>query len=160
VLGGAADATGVDLDETAVAQARRNQNLNQVPPSQLRWVHADAFAYARQMQQNGERWDAVVVDPPKFVLTREGEGNWEGRRKYEDLNSLAISLVKPGGWFVTCSCSGLVTAEEFETHVIKAAHRLNRRLQFVAQTGAGPDHPVMSNCLESRYLKVLWARVA
>jgi 23S rRNA (cytosine1962-C5)-methyltransferase len=159
VRGGAADATGVDLDETAIAQARRNQNLNQVPPARLHWVHADAFAYARQMQQNGEQWDAVVVDPPKFVLTREGEGHWEGRRKYEDLNQLAISLVKPGGLLVTCSCSGLVSLEEFETHVIKAGHRLNRRLQFFEQTGPGPDHPVQSNCLESRYLKVLWARV-
>ncbi|MFA5057615.1 MAG: class I SAM-dependent rRNA methyltransferase [Opitutaceae bacterium] len=159
VLGGAADATGVDLDETAVAQARRNQNLNQVPPARLRWVHADAFAYARQMQQNGQQWDAVVLDPPKFVLTREGPGHYEGRRKYEDLNQLALSLVKPGGLFVTCSCSGLVSLEEFEAHVIKAAHRLNRRLQFFDRTGPGPDHPVYSNCLESRYLKVLWARV-
>jgi 23S rRNA (cytosine1962-C5)-methyltransferase len=159
VLGGATDATGVDLDETAVAQARRSQNLNQVPPSRLHWVHADAFAYARQMQQNGETWDAVVLDPPKFVLTREGPGHFEGRRKYEDLNQLALSLVKPGGLFVTCSCSGLVSLEEFEAHVIKAAHRLSRRLQFFDRTGAGPDHPVLSNCLESRYLKVLWARV-
>ena len=47
----------------------------------------------------------------------------------------------------------------FEQHVIKAAHRLNRRLQFFDRTGPGPDHPVYSNCLESRYLKVLWARV-
>ena len=159
VLGGAADVTGIDLDETAVAQARRNQNLNQVPPARLHWVHADAFAYARQMQQNGEQWDAVVLDPPKFVLTRDGPGHYEGRRKYEDLNQLAISLVKPGGVLVTCSCSGLVSLEEFELHVIKAAHRLNRRLQFLDRTGPGPDHPVMSNCLESRYLKVLWARV-
>jgi len=60
---------------------------------------------------------------------------------------------------VTCSCSGLVNLEEFEAHVIKAAHRLSRRLQFFDRTGPGPDHPVQSNCLESRYLKVLWARV-
>jgi len=159
VLGGAADATGVDLDETAVAQARRNQNLNQVPPAKLHWVHADAFAYARQMQQNGEKWDVVILDPPKFIFTRDAAGNWEGRQKYEDLNLLSISLVKPGGIFVTCSCSGLLSLEDFEAHVIKAAHRQNRRLQFFDRTGPGPDHPVYSNCLESRYLKVLWARV-
>ncbi|HTX66400.1 MAG TPA: class I SAM-dependent rRNA methyltransferase, partial [Opitutaceae bacterium] len=125
----------------------------------VRWVHADAFAYARQMQQNGERWDAVVLDPPKFVLTREAAGGAEGLRKYEDLNQLAISLVKDGGLFVTCSCSGLVSLETFEERVIKGAHRLNRRLQIFDRTGAGPDHPVYSNCPESRYLKVLWARV-
>lgn len=158
-LGEAADVTGVDLDETAVAQARRNAQLNQLSTARVRWVHADAFAYARQMQSNGGQWDAVVLDPPKFVLTREPAGAAEGRRKYEDLNQLAISLVRPGGLFVTCSCSGLVSAEQFENHVVKAAHRLGRRLQFFDATGAGPDHPVFSNCLESRYLKVLWARV-
>jgi 23S rRNA (cytosine1962-C5)-methyltransferase len=159
VRGGAAEATGVDLDEAAIAQARRNQNLNHVPAPKLRWVHADAFAYARQMQKNGGQWDAVVLDPPKFVLTREPAGAAEGLRKYEDLNQLAVSLVKPGGLFVTCSCSGLVSLETFEERVIKGAHRLQRRLQIFDRTGAGPDHPVLSNCLESRYLKVLWARV-
>lgn len=159
VRGGAAEVTGVDLDETAVAQARRNQHLNRLSPSRMRWVHADAFAYARQMQKNGAQWDAVVLDPPKFVLTRESAGGAEGLRKYEDLNQLAISLVAPGGLLVTCSCSGLVSLETFEERVIKAAHRLNRRLQFFDRTGAAPDHPVMSNCLESRYLKALWARV-
>jgi 23S rRNA (cytosine1962-C5)-methyltransferase len=156
VTGGAEDVTAVDLDEVALAQAKRNANLNQ---ARIKFVHADAFAYARQMQTNGEKWDVVVLDPPKFIFTRDESGNWEGRQKYEDLNQLAISLVKPGGIFVTCSCSGLLSLEDFEQHAIKAAHRLQRRLQFFDRTGPGPDHPVYSNCLESRYLKVLWARV-
>ncbi len=156
VVGGADEVTSVDLDEAAIAQARRNANLNQ---ARIKFVHADAFAYARQMQQNGEKWDVVVLDPPKLIFTRENPGNAEGRRKYEDLNQLAISLVKPGGIFVTCSCSGLLTLEDFEQHVIKAAHRQQRRLQFFDRTGPGVDHPVYSNCLESRYLKLLWARV-
>jgi 23S rRNA (cytosine1962-C5)-methyltransferase len=157
VLGEAGEVTSVDLDEVSIAQARRNANLNQV---RLGFVHADAFAYARQMFQNKETWDVVVLDPPKFIFTRDAHGNWEGRQKYEDLNQLSIGLVKPGGIFVTCSCSGLLSLEDFEQHVIKAAHRLNRRLQFLDRTGPGPDHPVFSNCLESRYLKVLWARLA
>ena len=156
VTGGAAYVTAVDLDEVAIAQAKRNANLNQ---ARIKFVHADAFAYARQMQQNGEKWDVVMLDPPKFIFTRDVAGNWEGRQKYEDLNILSISLVKPGGIFVTCSCSGLLSLEDFEAHVIKAAHRLDRRLQFLDRTGPGSDHPVFSNCLESRYLKVLWARV-
>jgi 23S rRNA (cytosine1962-C5)-methyltransferase len=154
VLGGAAEVTGVDLDETAVAQARRNANLNQV---RVEWVHCDAFAYARQMFKNGSRWDVVMLDPPKLVLSREEVR--EGQRKYEDLNQLAVMITAPGGLLVTCSCSGLVSAEEFERLTVRAAHRAGRRLQFLDRTGAGADHPVMSNCPESRYLKVLWARV-
>jgi 23S rRNA (cytosine1962-C5)-methyltransferase len=156
VSGGAEEVTAVDLDEAAIAMAKRNVNLNQ---QRVKFVHADAFAYARQMQQNGEVWDVVVLDPPKLVMTRDPAGAAEGRRKYEDLNQLAISLVRPGGIFVTCSCSGLVSMEEFEGHVTRAAHRQQRRLQYLDATGAGGDHPVYSNCPESRYLKVLWARV-
>lgn len=156
ITGGAEDVTAVDLDENAIAQARRNANLNQ---ARIKFVHADAFAYARQMQQNGEQWDVVVLDPPKLIMTREPAGAAEGRRKYEDLNQLAISLVRSGGIFVTCSCSGLLSTEAFEEAVIKAAHRQQRRLQILDRTGAGPDHPVYSNCLESRYLKLLWARI-
>lgn len=159
-LGGAAEVTAVDLDEKAIAQGRRNANLNQIPPNKLKWVHADAFAYAKQMQKNGERFDAVLCDPPKFVMTRDPGFAAEGMRKYADLNTLAAGLVQPGGLLVTCSCSGLVSLEDFEACVIKGVHRLNRRLQIFDRTGPGVDHPVFSNCLESRYLKVLWARVA
>jgi 23S rRNA (cytosine1962-C5)-methyltransferase len=155
VLGNPDEVTGVDLDEKAIAQARRNANLNQ--QSKIRWVHADAFSYARQMTQNNETWDAVVLDPPKFLESREEIH--EGRRKYEDLNKLGMLLLKPGGLLVTCSCSGLWTMEDFEREVLIAAHRLNKRLQFFDRTGPGPDHPVMSNAMEGRYLKVLWARV-
>jgi 23S rRNA (cytosine1962-C5)-methyltransferase len=159
ILGGATEVTAVDLDEAVIAQGRRNANLNQVSPNKLKWVHADAFAYARQMQKNGEKFDAVICDPPKFVMTREPAFAAEGMRKYGDLNQLAASLVNPGGLFVTCSCSGLVSLEMFEECVIKGVHRLNRRLQIFDRTGPGVDHPVFSNCLESRYLKLLWARV-
>ncbi len=154
VRGGAGDVTAVDLDEKAIAQAKRNANLNQ---ARIRFVHADAFAYARQMQQNGEQWDVVVLDPPKLILSREAER--EGQRKYEDLNSLAVSLVRPGGLLITCSCSGLLSLSDFERVVTRGVHRANRRLQYIELTGPGGDHPVLSNCPESQYLKVWWARV-
>ena len=154
LLGGAAEVTGVDLDEAAIEQSKRNANLNQ---ARIEWVHCDAFTYARQMQKNAERWDVVVLDPPKLVFDREDTDG--GRKKYEDLNILAMSLVKPGGIFVTCSCSGLVGTDEFEEIVIRATHRLRCQLQILDRTGPALDHPVLSNCPESRYLKVVWGRV-
>ena len=155
-LGQPAEVNAVDLDEDAIAQARRNGNLNQ--QNRIKWVHADAFGWMRQMFQNGARWDAVVLDPPKLVQGDEEEQRL-GWQKYEDINRLGAQLVEPGGVFVTCSCSGLVSMEAFESLVIRSVHRLNRRLQIFDRTGPGPDHPVMSNALEGRYLKVLWARL-
>lgn len=154
VTGGATEVTGVDLDERAIEQAKRNANLNS---ARINWIHCDAFSYARQMQKNTERWDVVVLDPPKLVLSREEQA--EGERKYDDLNALGMMRVAPGGLFVTCSCSGLLTADAFEEIVVNAAHRIQRRLQILDRTGAAADHPEMSNCPESRYLKLIWARV-
>ncbi len=154
VLAKCEDVTGVDLDEKAIAQAKQNANLNQV---RVDWVHGDAFTWGRQMLRNGEQWDTLVLDPPKLIHHRDNQE--EGIFKYRDLNGLAIQLVKRGGLFVSCSCSGLLSVDDFEELVIGAAHRQNRKLQILDRTGPGLDHPVMSNCPESRYLKVLWARV-
>ena len=155
-LGEPAEVTAVDLDEDAIAQARRNGNLNQ--QNRIKWIHADGYGWMRQMHQNGARWDAVVLDPPKLVQGDE-EDQRLGWQKYEDMNRLGASLVEPGGLFVTCSCSGLVTLEAFENLVIRSVHRLYRRLQIFDRSGPGHDHPVMSNAPEGRYLKVLWARL-
>ena len=155
-LAGAAEVTGVDLDEKAVEMAKRNANLNNV---RVDFVHADAFSWIRQMQKNGKTWDLVLCDPPKFVDSRDPDLEADGLKKYNDLNVLAMQLVSPGGLFVTCSCSGLVSAEAFEELVAKAAHRYQKRLQIFDRTGPGGDHPTASNHPEGRYLKVLWTRV-
>jgi 23S rRNA (cytosine1962-C5)-methyltransferase len=152
-LAGAADVTGVDLDETAIAMAKRNSNINS---AKVKFTHADAFTWARTMIENGRTWDLVIADPPKFIHGRDDE---IGTAKYADLNKLALQLVAPDGLFVTCSCSGQLGAGEFERIVITSAHRRNIRLQTFDRTGAGPDHPTLSNYPESRYLKVLWSRV-
>jgi 23S rRNA (cytosine1962-C5)-methyltransferase len=133
--------------------AKRNANLNNV---RVKFTHADAFTWARTMIENGRTWDLVIADPPKFIHGREDE---TGIAKYADLNKLALQLVAPEGLYVTCSCSGQLGAGEFEQIVITSAHRRNKRLQTFDRTGAGPDHPTLSNYPESRYLKVLWSRV-
>jgi 23S rRNA (cytosine1962-C5)-methyltransferase len=154
LLGGAREVTSVDLDEAALAVARDNANLNQ---ARLNLVQADAFAYLRQMRDNGRQFDAVVLDPPKLAPTRRDYD--DALHKYHDLNGLGLQVVRPGGLLLTCSCSGLVSPEAFVETVHRAARRVGRTLQLFAHTAAGPDHPVRLNCPESAYLKALWLRV-
>ncbi len=154
LLGQAREVTAVDLDESAIAIAKENANLNQ---TRINFVHADAFPYLRQLIANGRRFDAVVLDPSKLALSRDEVD--DALRKYYDLNLLAMQVVRPSGVLLTCSCSGLVAPHVFLDTVHRAAKRANRSLQLFEQTGAGPDHPVMLNCPESAYLKALWLRV-
>lgn len=156
--GGAKEVIGVDLDEKALSMAKTNAGLNQ---TNIQWVRAEAFAYMRQMQENKKTFDVVVLDPPKFIPDRKGYD--EGRRKYLDFNKLGLSLVKPGGLFVTCSCSGLLSSQDL-IEIAQSAERSasntgNRRLRLMKMTGAGADHPARMNCLESSYLKAAWFHV-
>ena len=153
VRGQAQDVIGVDLDEKAVEQARRNSRLNR---ENIKFVHADAFPWLRDAIRNGKKFDVVVVDPPRFISSQEEIE--EGRSRYFDLNRLAMQVVAPGGLVVTCSCSGLLGVEDFSRLMIGAIPP-GRSGQILYRTGAGPDHPVASNCSETEYLKALWMRV-
>lgn len=154
VRGGAREATGVDLDEKAVAVARENANLNQ---ARLNLVHADAFGYARQMAANGREYGVVVLDPPKLIPGRLDIA--PGKRKYYDLNALAMGLVEPGGLLLSCSCSGLLPTEEFLFLLRAAARKAGRAAQILAVRGAAADHPVGLEALEGAYLKAVWLRL-
>ncbi len=156
-LGKADNVMCVDLDEDAIALAQRNANLNKVPRSVFATTHSDSFPYLRQLQVNNKTYDVVILDPPKLIPTREDFA--EGRQKYFDLNKLGMSAVSPGGMIVTCSCSGLVSTDEFLSILRGAARSAGKRVQILQLTGPGVDHPVMTECLESAYLKCAWARV-
>ncbi|MFA6318747.1 MAG: class I SAM-dependent rRNA methyltransferase [Elusimicrobiota bacterium] len=153
-LGGAGEVSCVELDPEVSAQARRNANLNNV---RLDLVCADAFPYLRQMTANSRRFGLVILDPYKLIATREGYDF--GANKYADFNRLALSTVEEGGFFVTCSCSGLLPWHEFQRIVRSAAGSAGRRLQIFRKTGAGPDHPFAADFPEGEYLKALWCRV-
>lgn len=149
---GAAEITAVDLDEEALRLARRNAQLNKAG---IKFVHADAFAYMRDMQRNGRTYDVVVLDPPKLIRGRDETA--EGQSKYFDLNRLASGLVAPGGILLTCSCSGLLSMEDF-TRTVRAA-AVERSPRLLLRSGAAPDHPVSLSCLDTEYLKCLWLQM-
>jgi 23S rRNA (cytosine1962-C5)-methyltransferase len=153
-MGGADEVIGVDLDESVIALAQKNANLNQ---ARVRFTQADLFAWLRDVLPTGQRFDVVVLDPAKQTRNREEVDL--ALKKYLDMNRLALQAVAPGGIFVTCSCTGLVSEETFLDTLRRAAWQAGRTVQIVHLSGAGPDHPFMSHVAEGRYLKVVWCRV-
>src|SRR5262245_3035683 len=125
----------------------------------------------RDMIANGRTFDVVVLDPPKLIHNRRELES--GTRAHLDLNRLAVQLVADGGLFLSCTCSGLLNESEFLRLLHTAARQAGKpaaregtvpsppgfSLQFLARTGAAPDHPVASDCPETEYLKAVWIRV-
>lgn len=152
--GGAKEVVGLDLDEQAIEMAKQNAKLNGV---QNRYVQADLFAWLRDVIPNGERFDTVILDPAK--LTRDRESVDQALRKYCDMNRLALQVIAPGGVFLTCSCTGLVTESDFLESFRRAAWQAGRTVQVFKISGAAPDHPFLLSVPEGRYLKAVFARV-
>ncbi len=153
-LGQAAEVTGVDLDENALALARENAALNRV---HIRFVQADIFPWLRDAIRYGKRWDVVVLDPSKQTRSREDVS--AACQRYLDMNRLALQVVAPGGVFLSCSCTGLISEERFLDVLRHAGRLVNRQLQIFRLSGAAADHPFFAHVPEGRYLKCVWCRV-
>ncbi|HET9482699.1 MAG TPA: class I SAM-dependent rRNA methyltransferase [Xanthomonadales bacterium] len=155
VLGGAEEVVGIDLDEEILKVAESNAKLNK---AKVRFVQADLFAWLREAQVGRrEPFDVVVLDPAK--MTRDREQVIPALKKYLDMNKLALAAVRPGGVLLTCSCTGLVSEEQFLDMLRRAAFYANREVQVIEVCGAGPDHPFLAHVPESRYLKAVFCRV-
>jgi 23S rRNA (cytosine1962-C5)-methyltransferase len=154
-LGGAREVVGIDLDEEILALAEHNARLNN---AKVRFIQADIFAWLRDVAVNNQdQFDVVVLDPAK--MTRDRDQVIPALKKYLDMNKLALAAVKPGGVFLTCSCTGLVSEEQFLDMLRRAAFYANRTVQVLRVSGAGPDHPWQAHVPESRYLKAAFCRV-
>ena len=154
-LGKARRAVGVDLDEEALAGARRNAGLNR---AEVEWVHADVFRYLRAQRNAVDPFDAIVLDPAKWAPSRERIP--EARERYRDLNAAGLAALRKGGILLTCSCSGLISEEEFLAILRSAAVRAGKEIQVFHVGGAADDHPVSLEFPEGRYLKAVYARVS
>ena len=154
-IGGASDVVGIDLDEEILEIAEQNARLNKV---KVRFIQADIFAWLRDVAANPDKkFDVVILDPAK--MTRDREQVIPALKKYLDMNKLAMGAVKPGGILLTCSCTGLVSEEQFLDMLRRAAFYANRTLQVIKVSGAGADHPWQAHVPESRYLKAAFCRV-
>lgn len=154
-LGGAREILGIDTSDKAIALARANAELNGV--TNARFQPQDCFDALDELHAAGRRFDAVILDPPKFTRTRQNVT--EALRAYHRINRLALELLEPDGILVTCSCSGSVTREDFLAMLSGAAQKARREVQVLEQRGAAPDHPVSPMCPESEYLKCFILRV-
>ena len=133
LAGGAARAVDVDSSAGALVLARANRRANGLGADEADFVEADVFDDLRRRVDAREHWDAVVCDPPAFAKKRADLDR--AARGYKDINRLAMALVAPGGWLLTCSCSGLLDADLFQKIVFSASVDSRTAYALVATTG-------------------------
>jgi 23S rRNA (cytosine1962-C5)-methyltransferase len=146
--------TGIDASRASLEVAERNLEANRSAlTAAVDWIEADAFEILREWADAGEKFDAIVLDPPAFAKSKRAvEGALRG---YKEMNLRALKMLRSGGLLVTCTCSHHVSWTDLEGAVASAASDAGRRVRLLERRGAAPDHPVVMTLPETEYLKCL-----
>ena len=153
LAGGAQRVVSVDSSAPALARATAHAALNGFDASRHEARDADVNQTLRDALKNGESFDAIVLDPPKFAPSAAHAER--AARAYKDINRLALRLLAPGGALFTFSCSGGVGPELFHKIVAGAAMDAGVDGAIYARVAAAPDHPQTLVFPEGEYLKGL-----
>jgi 23S rRNA (cytosine1962-C5)-methyltransferase len=156
LAGGASEVITVDSSAPALALAAEHLRDNGFDASRNPLRQADVGRVLRELREAAERFDAIVLDPPKLAPTVAQAPR--ATRAYKDINRLALGLLRPGGWLFTFSCSGGIDAPLFQSVVAGAAVDAGRDADIVQRVGAAPDHPLLLSFPEGEYLKGLLLR--
>jgi len=158
LAGNAQSVTAIDSSGPAVAIARDNVKLNNLPEAgRAEWIEGDVFQTLRLFRDQNRRFDIIVLDPPKLAPTAAHAE--KAARAYKDANLLGFKLLTPGGVLMTYSCSGGVSADLFQKIVAGAALDAGVTARVEAWHHAAADHPIVLNFPEGEYLKGLVCRV-
>lgn len=154
---GAASVTAVDSSALAIETLKNNIINNKFDVSKYNAVQADVNKYLRQLGEQQEKFDVIVLDPPKYAPSRSALE--KASRAYKDLNRRGLMLLNSGGLLATFSCSGAMDIETFKQVLAWAALDAGKEIQFIRQFSQPEDHPVRASFSEGEYLKGLLVRV-
>lgn len=155
--GGAAELISVDSSALAIETLKENIVLNKLDAARLTTIQSDVNKQLRKFREDGELFDIIILDPPKYAPSRSALDR--ASRAYKDLNRLAMLLLNSGGLLATFSCSGAMNMETFKQVLAWAALDAGKQVQFIHQFCQPEDHPVRSSFPEGEYLKGLLCRV-
>jgi 23S rRNA (cytosine1962-C5)-methyltransferase len=155
-IAGAANVTQVDISESALELAKKNEHLVHICGTKMEYEQADVFEYLRKCRDSNKMFDMIILDPPKFASTKSQV--MKAARGYKDINLLAMKLLKPNGILASFSCSGAISSELFNKILFDASVDAGRSFQTIATTRQGLDHPVLLSFPEGLYLKGLVLR--
>jgi 23S rRNA (cytosine1962-C5)-methyltransferase len=149
-MAGAKEVIGVDASELGVMQAAENAALNNLSDT-VSFKCADVFELLPKLEEEGEQFDVVILDPPAFTKSRNSIKN--ATKGYREINMRAMKLIKDGGYLATCSCSHFMDYELFTKTIGQAAASVHKRLKQVEFRTQAPDHPILWSADDSYYLK-------
>ncbi len=155
-LGGAREVISCDISEEAVSMVNKNIQLNKAE-GVVSCVCADVFDLLKKYEDEKQKFDVIILDPPAFAKSASSVQKAYGG--YKEINLRAMRLLNEGGILISCSCSHFFDENKFYSMLMHAAMDSHKKLQVLEKRGAGPDHPLLMGYPKSEYLKCAICRV-
>ncbi|MBP5306163.1 MAG: class I SAM-dependent rRNA methyltransferase, partial [Lachnospiraceae bacterium] len=149
-MAGAGSVLSVDASDLAIEQAKENVRLNGLEDKMTCEVW-DVFELLPKLEEEGRKFDVVILDPPAFTKSRASIK--KAVTGYKEINLRGMKLVKDGGFLISASCSHFMDPDLFADTIRKAAKDAHVRLRQVEFRTQAPDHPIAWSSDESYYLK-------
>ena len=110
-----AETVSVDVSKSSLQRGRRNFELNGIATTSHRFVPEDVPAYLRRLSKRGEKFDAVILDPPTFGRAGSGK-TFRVERDFCALLAATSEIVSLGGAILlSTNFSGWTTRDLIST---------------------------------------------
>jgi 23S rRNA (cytosine1962-C5)-methyltransferase len=129
----------IDLSKKYLARGRENFALNCLPTIEHRFIADDVRAVLPRLARKGEKFDAIILDPPTFSRSPGGK-TFQVEHDFENLLVDALSLAERDTHILlstNCSVLREHALEVMARYCLKAA----RRAATFDRPSAQPDFP-------------------
>lgn len=89
----------VDASKPAITWAVENQKLSGLEDKSIRWILDDAITFVKREIKRGNKYDAIIMDPPKFGRGPKGEV-WQFEDSFTELMDACRSVLSENPVFI------------------------------------------------------------
>jgi len=88
-----AETLSIDLSKKSLSRGRDNFMLNRLATDRHRFMAEDVVSVLPRLARKGERFDAIILDPPTFSRSRTGRA-WQVEHDFEKLLQAALEVAE------------------------------------------------------------------
>lgn len=93
-----AQVTHVDASKPAISWAVENQKLSNLQDKPIRWIVDDALKFVKREERRGNKYDGIIMDPPKFGRGPKGEV-WQFEENFPELLDASSKILSDNPLF-------------------------------------------------------------
>lgn len=137
-----AETLSVDLSRKSLDRGKHNLALNDISGTGHRFVVDDTLALLPKLATRGERFDAIILDPPTFSRSANGR-RWQAEFDYEELINGALDVAAPKcAVLLSTNCTKLdvMALEKMARLCIKTKKRAADYLKLGTPVDFPPSH--------------------